>query len=329
MDYRKAVISVLVLFAWVISSKAQEKIVLNVGDVAPPLEVSAWIRGASKPLPQPGKVSVIEFWATWCGPCLANIPHLTELQHKYSDSVVVVGATSPDDWGNTEQAVRNLVKVKGSALDYAVAWLPESRSAKYRGIPYNPWFRSAGIEFLPCAFVVGPDGRVAFIGDPLLVEKVVRALVHRDFDFGAARSQYLTFRESAALLSQLEDGISKKEKETALRLAKNILAGPGREDPRTLLAVSGEITQSPWNGDDAFLAVALEAAEKAVSLTSRQAPGMLDALARVWFLKGDPGKAVEIETLAVSLSEGGFRDAQQKNLDSYERAMKEAASKSK
>jgi thiol-disulfide isomerase/thioredoxin len=103
---------------------------LSVGDPAPPLEVLSWARGGPLTLFQSGRIYVIEFWATWCGPCLANIPRLMAIQKKWAGKgVTVIGATSADDWGNSDAAVRKLIDSKGRALDYAIAWaLPVSVS---------------------------------------------------------------------------------------------------------------------------------------------------------------------------------------------------------
>jgi thiol-disulfide isomerase/thioredoxin len=67
-----------------------------VGKDATPLEVEAWVNGT--PLTEAdlkGKVVLLDFWAVWCGPCIATFPHLREWQEKYADKgLVVVGLTN-------------------------------------------------------------------------------------------------------------------------------------------------------------------------------------------------------------------------------------------
>ena len=58
---------------------------LKVGDAAPKLEVKSFVKGEPVKEFEAGKTYVVEFWATWCGPCKVSIPHLTELQKKYPE----------------------------------------------------------------------------------------------------------------------------------------------------------------------------------------------------------------------------------------------------
>ena len=65
---------------------------LKVGDPAPPMQVGRWVQGEAVRNFDGDKVYIVEFWATWCGPCVASIPHVDELHRKFKDKgLVVVG----------------------------------------------------------------------------------------------------------------------------------------------------------------------------------------------------------------------------------------------
>jgi thiol-disulfide isomerase/thioredoxin len=66
----------------------------------PPLKVAKWIKGKPVQRFEPGKVYVVEFWATWCGPCRRSIPHLTELAKKFKGKVTFIGVSI---WGEPAQ----------------------------------------------------------------------------------------------------------------------------------------------------------------------------------------------------------------------------------
>lgn len=82
---------------------------------APPIKVDDWLRGEPLANFQPGKVYLLEFWATWCGHCVAVIPHLTQLQEKYQDSGFEVVGVAAREQGPTAEEAR-------TRLD---AWLTE------------------------------------------------------------------------------------------------------------------------------------------------------------------------------------------------------------
>src|SRR5436309_2133204 len=78
---------------------------LKVGDPAPQLKVGKWLQGAEVTSFAPGKVYIVEFWATWCGPCIVMMPHMGDLQAQYRNQGLTVVGFSAKDPNNTQEKV--------------------------------------------------------------------------------------------------------------------------------------------------------------------------------------------------------------------------------
>ncbi len=156
---------------------------LDIGSQAPKLTADKWIKGEAVDLATArGKqITVVEFWATWCPPCIASVPHLTKLQHRYADgSVRVVGITESDS-RNPIEKVRQFVERMGDKMDYTVGFDTDGHVIK-------SYMEAAGLDGIPTAFVVDKNGTIAWIGFPdEALDEVVAELVAGKFDIEVAK----------------------------------------------------------------------------------------------------------------------------------------------
>ena len=84
----------------------------NIGSKAPQLQIEHWVKGKPVDLAKADdkKIHIIEFWATWCGPCRDSIPHLTKLQEKYKGKGVTVIGITDEPKATVERFVRRQKK---------------------------------------------------------------------------------------------------------------------------------------------------------------------------------------------------------------------------
>jgi thiol-disulfide isomerase/thioredoxin len=119
-----------------------------------------------------GKVVVIDFWATWCGPCIAEMPRMKELYAQYKDEGVEFIGVSLDQ--PKEQG--GLDKLKAYVAKNDIQW-PQY----YQGNFWQSEFSSSwGVNSIPCVFLVDADGNLASIQargqlDKLIPEYLAKA----------------------------------------------------------------------------------------------------------------------------------------------------------
>lgn len=138
------------------------------GQKAPALNIYKWINGAPADSTIAGKVIILEFWATWCGPCKKIIPHMNELVDKFaSDSVLFVSVSK-------EKPEKVIKFMENKEMKSLVA-------IDYNGITSKNY----GIRSIPHAFVIAPNGIVAWRGHPAgLTEENIGDYLSKVFSVG-------------------------------------------------------------------------------------------------------------------------------------------------
>lgn len=132
------------------------------GAVMPSFVVDSWLNGR----PDPGsRLIVIDFWATWCGPCRAAIPHMNALADRFGTDACFVGL-SDETRSDFEQGCRKH-DLKEREFRYALALDPKSRIMGF-----------FGVKGIPHCAVVSSDGVVRWQGRPSsLTDDVMQKLV--------------------------------------------------------------------------------------------------------------------------------------------------------
>ncbi len=204
----------LCIAALVLSLSLSSALADKIGDKAKPLNISEWVKGATAEAPvnvTDGKnFYVVEFWATWCGPCKTSIPHLTELQKKYKDKgVVFVGVSN-----ETIEKVKPFVEEQGEKMDYVVALDKENLTNK-------DYMRAYGQNGIPTAFVINKKGQIAWVGHPMTMDKPLEQIVADTYDLKAAIKAD-EMRSKISDFSTLLKEKDPKAKETAEALLKDI-----------------------------------------------------------------------------------------------------------
>jgi thiol-disulfide isomerase/thioredoxin len=166
----------------------------DLGDPAAELNIAHWMKG------EPVKVAagdhniyVVEFWATWCPPCRASIPHLTEIQKRFRDKNVIVVGISDEK----ESVVAPFVKNMAGKMDYRVAIDDDHKTSAH-------YMQAYGIGGIPHSFVVR-DEKVIWQGHPMAgLDTALEEITAGKYDLAKAKAKlkaeslYDEFRGAAA-----------------------------------------------------------------------------------------------------------------------------------
>ncbi|MDP9046726.1 MAG: TlpA family protein disulfide reductase [Bacteroidota bacterium] len=157
-----------------IRAKSDTSAKFNIGDAAPPLRVREWVKGMPVKNFENAKVYVVDFWATWCGPCMAAMPHLSGLARKYRGKVSFSAIDVYESRGTKIASIaqlKALVEQMGRRMDFNVA-------AEDTNFTVHDWLDACGVNSIPTTFVIDRQGTVAWIGRPNSLDPVLRKIVN-------------------------------------------------------------------------------------------------------------------------------------------------------
>jgi thiol-disulfide isomerase/thioredoxin len=332
-----AFIAITVMLS-VFSTTAQAREKLKVGSPAPASTFAGaqLVSGTAPPSSfQKGKTYVVEFWATWCGPCLKSIPHLNDLSKQLKRSGVQFMGISDE----SASKVSAFVKKKGDGMSYTVI----SDVKK----DYNKAYMSAaGAKGIPTAFIVGPTGSIVYIGHPMddefervlllcsdgkydpeltaraepMMNAVKGSIATRDWNQAHRQLDKIIEIDSwifSDIMIQkykmmLNDQGKPGEAEAYLRRQLNVYAAKPDvlEDIAMLMLMDPEVE----NGN---MEIADQAVGQIVSIKGEKDPYVLELVARIAYHKGDLNQAIDSQFQAWMAADPGSKPDLKRMLDKY------------
>ena len=321
---------------------------LVVGSHAPKLDVEHWVQHRDGKFPkianfEPGKVYVVEFWATTCGPCLQSMPHLAELQTKYVDQGLQIISISSEPLDLVTSFLENELadesgqkkRIGDVTQAYCLATDPDGSSEK-------DYLLASNQDGIPCAFIVGRDAIIEWIGHPMDMDSILESVLQDQWD----RKKYVAEQKLIEEIQTTVGGLAKRKKftEAVAAIDGYIANAPDRriqfglykskidlqirsgasapaiaksyealfascvDEPLFLQDVAWSAYENFVNGrndNNAVLRISIEAVEKVLpQVEGASKATLLDTLGRLYFGIGELKLAIQAQTQAVQLSDG-------------------------
>ncbi len=243
---------------------------LKVGDPAPKITISKWFNGEGVQTFESGKVYIVEFWSTWCGPCIEQIPHLNELAKKYAKDVVVIGIADRERAETIEErlgTVTQFLETNKPAQEYLIGF-------DGTGQMHTNWQMASGARGIPNVYIIDRDGTVAFMDHPVYLDldkigNPIKQIVEGTWKGSKAQAanerRALKQKKMIKMQVDFQSAMAKKDWEAAL-IAARIAAKEAPfykkmeakllienlSKPEEAIAILKNIIQTDWDDTDSL-----------------------------------------------------------------------------
>jgi thiol-disulfide isomerase/thioredoxin len=198
---------------------------LTIGSDAPALDVEHWVQDGEGKFGkvtkfEKGRVYVVEFWATWCGPCIMSMPHIVDTQKKYAGKGVQIVSISDEPLETVEEFLerelppniaaesKDITNFKELTKSYCLTTDPDGSSSK-------EYMAAAGQNGIPCAFIVGKDAKVEWIGHPMEMDEPLDQVVNNKWDREKFGTEFKERQEQERIMQEAQTqvlGLVRKKK---------------------------------------------------------------------------------------------------------------------
>lgn len=226
------------------ASEPAEPARLTIGSEAPQLDIEHWIQDGDGQFAkvsefEPGKVYVVEFWATWCGPCISSMPHIAALQEEYADRGVQVVSITREDPETVEAFLDREVRGADEETDpkptyrdltsvYCLTADPDNSTS-------NDYMRAAKQNGIPCAFLVGKDGKIEWIGHPMSMDEPLEKVVNDQWNRDQFAEKFAAEQAVDELRSKISARMRSGDAEEAVSLIDEAMSDPAMQSQQSML----------------------------------------------------------------------------------------------
>ncbi|MNG79235.1 Thiol-disulfide oxidoreductase ResA [compost metagenome] len=344
---KHSIISCILIFTlsmFAIGGYAQTSGKLNVGDPAPAISYSKWLKGKQFKTFDPNQIYVMEFWATWCSPCKAAMPHLTVLQKQYEGKISFVGVNvwekipKGQSYDTVVPAVEKFVRGNDANMGYSVIV-----DDKDQGMG-NKWLRAAGQNGIPASFVV-KENHIIWVGHPGQLDSIIPQVLNGSYDMKVFKEKSDKAAQKAreeseammAMFNPIQEALTAKDHKKAFELMDKLVAEkPDFKismsllkfktlltdvDEKQAIAFAIEFQKEYKTAPSLFLGEVYKTdnlskdtyawvADNFGSTKEVSNPLILDALATCYAKAGQYAKAVDNQTKALAIAEKALKDGE-------------------